>query len=112
MLSRRPPAVQRTSSRSGGLRGSLCDIGCKASGELCPRRFGLLQPVRHPHPAVHRRRGGEVLVALLTLARTPIELPEAEVAVGDERPHAARLGEGQRLGVVGFSTLTIELIWM
>src|SRR5262245_17266786 len=52
----------------------------------------LLQPVRHPHLAVHRRRGGEVLLRLLTLARAPVELAEAEVAVGDKGSHAARLG--------------------
>src|SRR5262250_3213778 len=32
-------------------------------------RLCLLQPVRHPHLAVHRRRGGEVLFRLLALAR-------------------------------------------
>ena len=40
------------------------------------------------------------------------QLPEAEVAVGDERAHAARLGEGQRLAVVGLAALRIEPIGM
>src|SRR5262249_3596283 len=53
------------------------------------RRLCLLQPVRHPHLAVHRRRGGEMLLRLLTLARAPVELAEAEVAVGDEGAHAS-----------------------
>src|SRR5262249_28549020 len=48
------------------------------------RRFHLLQPICHPHLPVHRRRGGEVLLRLLALAGAPIELAEAEVAVGDE----------------------------
>src|SRR5215831_5916418 len=71
-------------------------------------RLRLLQPVRHPHLTVHRRRGGEVLARLLALARARAQLPEAEVAVGDERAHAARLGEGQRLMVVGLAALGIE----
>ena len=41
-----------------------------------------------------------------------VELPEAEVAVGDERAHAARLGEGQRLAVVGLAALGIESVGM
>ncbi len=41
-----------------------------------------------------------MLLRLLALARAPVELAEAEVAVGDERAHAAGLGEGQRLLVV------------
>ena len=40
---------------------------------------------------------------LLALARAPVELAEAEVAVGDEGAHAARLGERQRLAVVGLA---------
>src|SRR5262249_38379920 len=58
--------------------------------------------------AVHRRRAGEVPARLLALARAREELPEAEVAVGDERAHAARLGEGQRLAVVRLAALGIE----
>src|SRR2546427_4468948 len=50
--------------------------------------FCLLQPVRHPHLAVHRRRGGEVLPRLLAFAGAPVELAEAEVAVSDEGAHA------------------------
>src|SRR5215470_19902138 len=49
--------------------------------QLCLR---LLQPARRPHLAVHRRRRGEVLLRLLRLARAPVKLAEAEVAVGDE----------------------------
>jgi hypothetical protein len=47
-----------------------------------------------------------VLLRLLALSRAPVELAEAEVAVGDERAHAARLGEGQRLAVVAFGVLS------
>jgi hypothetical protein len=35
----------------------------------------------------------------------PVELAEAEVAVGDERAHAELAGEGQRLAVVAFGVL-------
>ncbi len=54
--------------------------------------FRLLQPVRHAHLAVHRRGGGEVLVGLQAFAGASVELGEAEVAVGDEGAHPARLG--------------------
>ena len=49
---------------------------------------------------------------LLALAGAPVELAEAEVAVGDERAHAARLGERQRLAVVGLAALGIEPVGM
>src|SRR4030095_3381131 len=75
-------------------------------------RFRLLQPKPHVHLAVHRRRGGKVLLRLLALARAPVELAEAEVAVGDERAHAARPGEGQRLAVVGLAARGIEPVGM
>src|SRR5215831_7079033 len=70
--------------------------------------FGLLQPEPHVHLAVHGCRDGEVLLCLVALAGASVKLPEAEVAVGDERAHAARLGEGQRLAVVGLAALGIE----
>ena len=35
-----------------------------------------------------------MLASLLALARASVELAEAEVAVGDERAHAARFGKG------------------
>ncbi len=53
-----------------------------------------------------------MLLRLLPLARAPGELAQAEVAVRDERPHAAWLGEGQRLAVVGFSALSTEPVRM
>ncbi len=53
-----------------------------------------------------------MLSGLLALAGAPVELAEAEVAVGDERAHAARLGERQRLAVVGLAALGIEPVGM
>src|SRR5262249_13805449 len=79
-----------------------------ASARRVYLRLRLLQPEPHVHLAVHRRRGGEVLARLFALARARAQLPEAEVAVGDERAHAARLGEGQRLAVMGLAALGIE----
>jgi hypothetical protein len=59
-----------------------------------------------PHPGVqetgcdtHRRCSGEVLVGLLALVHAPVELAEAEVAVGDEGAHAERLGERERVTI-------------
>src|SRR5437867_1134071 len=59
----------------------------------------LLQPELHVHLAVHRHRGSEVLVSLLTLPDTPVERAEAKVAVGDERAHAEVGGECHGLTV-------------
>src|SRR5215831_1845188 len=70
---------------------------------LCP-----LQPVRHLHLAEHRRRGGQVLLRLMLLAGASVELAKPEVAVSDEGAHATRLGEGQRLAVVGLAAFGIE----
>ena len=52
-------------------------------------RLCLLQPVRHPHLAIHRRRRGEMLLRPLALADAPGELAKAEVAVGDEGAYAS-----------------------
>ena len=53
-----------------------------------------------------------MLASLVLLPRAPGELAEAEVTVGDERAHAARLGEGQRLAVVGLAALGVEAVGM
>jgi hypothetical protein len=53
-----------------------------------------------------------MLVRLLPLARAPIQLSEAEMAVRDERAHAAGLGESQRLAVVDLAALGIEPVGM
>src|SRR6266566_526280 len=75
-------------------------------------RLRLLQPEPHVYLAVHRRRGGEVLLRLLSLACAPVELAEAEVAVGDERAHAELLGEGQRLAIVRLRDIDLEAVGM
>jgi hypothetical protein len=75
-------------------------------------RLRLHQPEPHAHLAAHRRRGGEVLLRLLPFACLSEEFAEAKVAAGDEGAHAARLGERQRLAVVGLATLGIEPVGM
>src|SRR5215467_11965468 len=104
-------SVPRSRCRSGPRWG--CPVGTEgsASGEPSQLSLRLLQIERHVHLAVHRRRGSQILARLLVLARARAQLPEAEVAVGDERAHAERLGEGQRLAVVGLAALGIELVW-
>jgi len=49
---------------------------------------------------------------LLRLARAPVELPETEATVGDERAHAPGLGERQGLAVVRLATLGVEPLGM
>jgi len=85
--------------------------------QLCPSSsiFALAcSPVRTACPSrgTHRHRGREVLLRLLPLARAPVALAEAEVAVGDEGAHAARLGERQGPSVGSFAALGIEPIGM
>ena len=77
--------------------------------DLCLRflRFRLLETVRHPHLTVHRRRGSEMLLRLLPVARAPAELAEAEVAVGDKGAPAEFGGERHRLTVVGLGGLNL-----
>src|SRR5262245_20089075 len=55
-----------------------------SSGQFRHLPLRPLQPIRHPHLAVHRRRGGEMLLRLLALARAPVEFAETEMAVGNE----------------------------
>src|SRR5262249_33506166 len=69
-------------------------------------RLSLLQPVRHPHLAVHRRRGDEVLLRLPALARAPVELAEAEVAVGDE----GALAESPQRGIASMSAISRSIL--
>jgi hypothetical protein len=50
-------------------------------------RLRLLQPVRHAHGAVHRRRSDEMLPGLLTLVRAVVELAEAGDTCASRLPH-------------------------
>src|SRR5262245_54858311 len=89
--SRRPPRRARSKPQSSLGRCEGCPVqpwsAPPKSCEVMQFRLCLLQPKAHIHLAIHDRRGGEVLPCLLRLAGAPVELPEAEVAVGDERAH-------------------------
>src|SRR5262245_32213396 len=101
-VSREPGSAETVRvSQRGGAPPTLTSRS--PSGRLSHLRLRRLQPICHPHLAVHRRRGGEMLLRLLALARAPGELAEAEVTVGDQRAHAELVGERQRLAVIGLS---------
>src|SRR5262245_41380696 len=84
---------------------SFCRCRAPWLTQLAQLRFRLLKPVGHAHFAVHRDRGGEVLLGLLAIAPAAVRFAEAEVAVSYLRTHAAGLSEGQRLAVVTFGVL-------
>src|SRR5262249_2697764 len=52
-----------------------------------------------PFPGTSSSRWCEVLTRLIALAGAPVELAEAEVAVGDERTHPEVVRERRRLAV-------------
>jgi predicted O-methyltransferase YrrM len=68
----------------------LADVVRETGGRVTtlesnPGKVTLARANLAPHLAVHLRRGGEMLLRLLALARAPVEPAEAEVAVGDVR---------------------------
>src|SRR5262245_25533643 len=67
------------------------------------RRLRLLQPEGHAHLAVHRRCCLTALLGFGRITRAPVQLAEAEVAVGDEGAHAEflRHSEGSVVMVRG-----------
>jgi len=65
---------------------------CPCLTQLAQLLFRLLQPVRHVHFAVHRRRDGEVFLSPLAIAPAMMQFGEAEMTMGYERAHAAGLG--------------------
>ena len=85
----------------------LANVQRRSGLFLCLR---LLQIEAHVHLAVHARGSGQVLASLLRFAGALVQLAEAEMAVGDDGPHAARLGERQGLAIVGFASLDVELV--
>src|SRR5215831_12670812 len=77
-----------------------------------PLRLRLVQVEPHVHLAIHRRGGSQVLVTLLLLARAPVHLAEAEVAVGDDGPPSLRLGRHQGFPIAPPTLFEIEAIGM
>src|SRR5262249_3195685 len=80
------------------LMASASTTGHVNSGQFRRLPLRLLQPVRHPHLAVYRRGGGEMLLRLLALARAAVELSQAEGAVGDFRAHLVIRGPDEPFG--------------
>ena len=72
--------------------------------------LGPRDPVRHLHLAVHGGRRAEVFARALPLALPLEERAKSEVAVGDQRPHAARLGKRHRLAIVRLAAPGVESI--
>ena len=70
------------------------------SRHLRQRHFGLGQPEAHVHVTVQHHGGGRRSVGLLPLADPGMQDSEAQVAVGHERAHAQRLGQGEGLPVM------------
>ena len=66
---------------------------------LGQRRFRLGQPEGHLHGAVELDGGRQLGAGLLPLAAPGIQGAEAMVAVGLERAHTERLGQGECLPV-------------
>src|SRR5262249_61383157 len=53
-----------------------------------------------------------MLAGVLRHAGAAVKLTQAKVAVGDERPHAACLGERQSLPIVSFAAFGVEPVGM
>jgi hypothetical protein len=53
-----------------------------------------------------------MLLGLRAVPGSAVECAETKVAVGDEGGHVARLGERQRLAVVGPAALAVEAVGM
>ena len=69
------------------------------------RRLRLLQPEPHVHLAIHSSRSRQVLGRLRSVAGAPVELAQAEMAVGDEGAHVKLVGERERVTIVAFCLL-------
>jgi hypothetical protein len=84
---------------------SLRKASCASLTQLAQLCLRLLQPVGHAHFAVHRHRGGNVLLGLLAISPAAVNFAATHVAMGDKRAHAARLGVRHGLAIVAFSVL-------
>ncbi len=107
---RPPPGVRPSAGDSAG----RCDRPPRGVQADHPAELEdiveLREPEVHAHRAVHRRRGREVLGSLFALARPPVQLAQAEVAVGDERTHAKCFCQRHRLTKSWFRFLEIRAI--
>jgi hypothetical protein len=68
-------------------------------GQQLYLRFRLFQPNPHIHGPEHLRRGSEVLGRARSVARSPVEYREPQMAAGDEWPQAQSLRDMRRSNV-------------
>src|ERR1051326_1601403 len=92
------------------MRRSPCDydvirVGMRGHSSTPRVALQLLQPVRHSHLSVHRRRGLAMGLCLAAPAAGVEESSEAGMAVGDERPHPELAGKSERGSVVAIGML-------
>src|SRR5215813_10463611 len=92
---------KKTLNKKTGIFGSIPNLWT----QQCQCRLRLVEPEAHLHVAVQGYGGAQCGVRLLSLAGGGIQRAEPPMAVGDERTHAERLGQGQGLQVVGFGPL-------
>ena len=74
--------------------------------------FVLFEPKAHFHLAVHRGRRGEMFTGGFRLPIAPMVLAQADMTMGDQRPHAVLLRELQRLLVMSDDAHRIEAVGM
>src|SRR6266700_5067307 len=79
---------------------------------LFQRRLRLFQPEAHVHLAVHRRRGGEVLLRLLTLARVikPVTFPPGRAKLAKNPVSTGSLPVIVTIGIVPVTFLTTWVV--
>jgi hypothetical protein len=75
---------------------------------LRQRGLDLRQPERHVHGAVEVHGSGQSRVSLLPPVELRIQHAETTMAVGLERAHADRLGQGEGLAVVALGRLDLR----
>src|SRR5262249_60759852 len=71
----------------------------------------FLEP-RHAHLAIRGDGGREMFACLFVLARPLVQTAEPTVAMRNERTHAARFGQRQRLAIVRFDERRVESVGM
>ena len=79
---------------------------------LRQRCLCLGEPEGHLHTSIHLDRCRQLRTSLLPQARRGIQPTEAPVAMGLERAHPQRLGEGEGLAVVGGGLVDVRRLVM
>src|SRR5262245_49087171 len=122
----RKPASAATLTSSGGVVSRTVrwarEIGrAELTRKIVPRRSAvgavvrsradrLLQPEGHAHLVIHRRSRRDVSPRVGRPFRPETESAQAEIAVRDQRTHAARLGERKSRAIVRFAAFGIKAL--